>query len=87
MTRSRTPDIYALNVDVLAIYGVKPAPSGQQLDEFPYASTVQGGRFGPAEADYVPRRQNSRQGGDLKAFYTFKLNWTTQPFLVVPVAI
>ena len=70
---------------VFSNYGTRPAPTGQQLDEFPYASTVQGGPLGPAEGEYVPRRENSRQGGDLRAFYAFKLYWTAQPFLVVPV--
>jgi hypothetical protein len=59
------------------------APIGYQLDEFPYASTAQGG-FG-AQAEMVPAAENRRQGGDLSKFYRRKLRWLPRPFFVIPV--
>ena len=54
-----------------------------RLDEFPFASTATGGRFGPAEARLVSARENNRQGGDLGRFYN-QLGGARE-FLVVPV--
>ena len=71
---------------VFARFGVTPAPAKMQLDEFPYASTQQGGVNSLAR--YVPTRQNSIQGGLLRAFYTFSLRRRPlAPFLVVPVPL
>jgi RHS repeat-associated protein len=74
---------------VFSLYGSVPAPSGQQLDEFPFASTQQGGNgpFGPAFGKYVPSAQNSFQGTLLGLFYYYELSGGTGPFLVVPIAV
>ncbi|MFT3787917.1 MAG: hypothetical protein QM770_17395 [Tepidisphaeraceae bacterium] len=65
-----------------------PRPIGcNSLDEFPYASTTKGGRFGPAVARMVPIAEQWIQGGTL--------SWATRnadrlpgkPFLVVPVPL
>jgi RHS repeat-associated protein len=54
---------------------------GLQRDEYPYASTREGGE-GAAVA-YVPAAENSTQGGELSTLYS-KLN-TGDQFLVLPV--
>jgi hypothetical protein len=51
-------------------------------DEFPFASTLQGGAASWVAA--VPVLQNSIQGGYLGAFYRFQLRGPL-PFLVVPI--
>jgi RHS repeat-associated protein len=57
-------------------------PPGYSLDEFPYASTAQGGLG--ALADTVPLDQNSLQGVHLSLFYRFALRMRAgRPFLVV----
>ena len=64
------------------------APAGYTLDEFPFASTAQGGRSGPAQARMVPALENSVQGGFLSAFYRFSaLKGSKGNFLVVPVPL
>ena len=63
------------------------APADYQLDEFPYACTAQGGRFGPARACMVPKGQNARQGGLLGAFTRWTLKGSPQPFIVVPIPL
>ncbi len=62
------------------------APAGYQLDEFPYASTVQGGPG--AYGEPVPALQNLVQGGLLSAFYRYALE--SEPlanFIVVPIPL
>ena len=63
------------------------AQPGYQLDEFPFASTEQGGPHGPAQAEMVPGIQNPAQGGYLSVFYRYQLEGAPEPFLVVPVPI
>jgi len=61
-------------------------PAGQQLDEFPYASTTQGGAS--AITGGVPWRENAVQGGLLIAFYRYSLKSVPlSPFLVVPIPL
>jgi len=67
-------------------YLMATAPSGSQLDEFPYASTAQGGVG--AVAAPVPWLQNAVQGGLLSAFYRYSLKSVPgAPFLVVPIPL
>ncbi len=65
------------------------APIGCQLDEFPYASTDQGGGAPPgAWGAHVPAWENSLQGLQLFFFYWLDLHWADgAQFLVVPVPI
>jgi hypothetical protein len=44
-----------------------PRPTGYQCDEYPFASTYQGGVG--ASAVLVPELENQTQGGQLSAFY------------------
>jgi hypothetical protein len=61
-------------------------PPGQHLDEFPYASTRQGGRG--AFSAPVPWQENARQGGLLSAFYRLKVMPSgNMNFLVVPIPL
>lgn len=54
---------------------------GLQRDEYPYASTFEGGLG--AEVAYVPSKENASQGGSLRALYAnMKLG---DEFLVLPV--
>jgi YD repeat-containing protein len=55
------------------------------LDEFPYASTREGGLAGPAVGWAVPLAENAVQGGLLIAFYLYVMKATPGPFLVVPI--
>ena len=50
-----------------AACGGAGAPSGLSCDEYPFASTRQGGKG--AKISYVPKRENYSQGGQLSAFY------------------
>ena len=70
---------------VTARYGHLRRPGRMSIDEFPYASTREGGRGALGEA--VPIWENWVQGGYLGAFYRWRLKSTPQPFLVVPVPI
>ena len=54
---------------------------GLQRDEYPYASTREGGTG--AEVTYVPSKENSSQGGSLGALY--KTLKSGDGFLVLPV--
>jgi hypothetical protein len=63
------------------------APADYQLDEFPFASTAQGGLAGPAQGRMVPGHQNAVQGALLGVFYRYSLKSKPLPFLVVPVPI
>ena len=54
---------------------------GLERDEYPYASTNEGGAG--SNIAYVPSRENSSQGGSLRALYS-KLK-SGDPFLVLPV--
>ena len=67
-------------------YLMATAPPGYQLDEFPYACTVEGG-MPLALGMPVPAAENSRQGGDLGAFCRWVLRGRRSQFLVVPVPI
>jgi RHS repeat-associated protein len=66
-------------------------PPLHTVDEFPYASTTQGGPGGPALVHYaptVPLHENAIQGGTLGVFYRFSgLRGRPGPFLVVPVPL
>jgi len=58
-----------------------PRRPGMSRDEYPYASTFEGGKG--ALVAYVPPSENSSQGGQLRGMYK---NMTTgEPFLVLPV--
>ena len=64
------------------------ALAGYELDEFPFASTAEGGAAPPgASARMVPRWENRAQGGYLKTFYARELNQLPAPFLVVPLPL
>jgi hypothetical protein len=68
------------------------APAGYELDEFPFASTQQGGAglLGglPAIGKPVPWLQNRVQGGLLGAFTRWELKGVAgAPFLVVPIPL
>jgi hypothetical protein len=54
-----------------AIGGHKPAKAGFQLDEFPFASTYEGGNQGGKRAEVmeVPEKENLSQGGFMNTFY------------------
>lgn len=59
-----------------------PSPStGNQRDEYPYASTYEGGKG--AMVLEVPTKENSRQGNDLKRLY--RLLDDGDAFLVLPI--
>lgn len=65
---------------------LKDLPSlftGWSWDEFPYASTLQGGRG--AMTTKVPLLENCIQGGMLGAFYRWVCKGVTTQFLVVPI--
>jgi len=70
---------------VAARYGHLRRPGRGSIDEFPYASTFEGGLGALGEA--VPIHENFIQGGCLGAFYRWSLKTTPQPFLVVPIPI
>ncbi len=48
-------------------YLPSPRPSGKECDEYPFASTYEGGQG--ASAELVPEQENQIQGGQLSAFY------------------
>ena len=67
-------------------YQMATAQPGDQLDEFPYASTFQGGAG--AYGRPVPGLQNALQGGLLGAFYRFALESVPDTsFIVVPIPL
>ena len=51
-----------------ACKGFEPERKGDSCDEFPYASTVQGGQG--AAQEHVNKAENKAQGGNLVGFYT-----------------
>ncbi|MGV4413592.1 DUF6443 domain-containing protein [Chryseobacterium sp. T1] len=61
--------------------GTIPTKPGMQRDEYPYASTFEGGKG--ANVAYVPSRENSSQGGSLGALY--KTMTQGEAFMVIPV--
>jgi RHS repeat-associated protein len=61
--------------------GAYPTMPGFQRDEYPYASTFEGGKG--ADVAYVPSKENSSQGGSLGALY--KTMKQGEGFLVLPV--
>jgi len=63
-------------------YGYLRKP-GYSIDEFPYASTVEGGKGAMGCA--VPWRENCVQGGYLHAHYYWILKKPMTKFLVIPV--
>ncbi|MET3129594.1 RHS repeat-associated protein [Arcicella rosea] len=61
--------------------GALPTKSGMHKDEYPYASTFEGGK--DADVAYVPAAENYSQGGSLGALYrTMKQG---EAFMVIPV--
>jgi RHS repeat-associated protein len=69
-----------------ALMASAPKIPPHQLDEFPYASTWQGGAR--ALGQPVPATENLTQGGYLSVFYRYQLRGTAgRPFIVVPVPI
>ena len=66
-------------------------PPGYTVDEFPYATTVEGGFAGGAMLQYAPTSpiaENGVQGLTLSAFYRCsRLRGRAGPFLVVPVPL
>lgn len=56
-------------------------PSGMQRDEYPFASTIEGGLG--AAVTYVPREENNKQGQDLQRLYNTLESGDA--FLVFPV--
>jgi RHS repeat-associated protein len=71
---------------VLAARQLKfPTAAKNSLDEYPFASTAEGGGTGgiPPELMYVKGSENSRQGGLLSAFYQGQMNSKPGAFLVV----
>ena len=85
-----SPRTIANRLWVKATWGgvVTPATKAvglDSLDEFPYASTRQGGPFGPAVGWPVPLQENLVQGGLLVAFYTYVMRGLPRRFLVVPI--
>ena len=69
---------------VMAKYGHLRTPTNNSIDEFPFASTLEGG-FG-AVGIAVPLAENRRQGGYLGAFTRWVLK-KPGPFMVVPVGL
>jgi hypothetical protein len=66
----------------------KTCVSGQTRDEYPFATTLEAGLFGGryAQVRCVPGDEQSRQGGDVSAFYGTALHGTPgAAFLVLPV--
>jgi hypothetical protein len=67
------------------------APAGSSFDEFPYASTAEGGAGTPpfgAIGSPVPWLENAVQGGLLSAFYRYSLKGAPgKAFLVVPIPL
>jgi len=50
----------------------RPRPAGKQCDEYPFASTREGGRGAPADSRgwaWVPTKEQQRQGGLINSFY------------------
>jgi hypothetical protein len=62
-------------------FGQRNAPLGQDLDEFPYASTAQGGPT--AFGKYVPLGENRSEGAMLRIFYRVVFKGLGGPFAVV----
>lgn len=50
-----------------ALEGIPKAPKGQSLDEYPFASTAEGGSGSVVRP--VPRGEQNYQGGKLSSFY------------------
>jgi uncharacterized Zn-binding protein involved in type VI secretion len=50
-----------------ALHGKKRAPGGKSLDEFPFASTTQGGKYASVAA--IPVSEQNAQGGKMSSFY------------------
>ncbi|GEM_PF-4977674 len=67
----------------LIVTPVEIARGNNSLDEYPFASTTDGGLGAHLMA--VPRWQNTLQGLQLIAFYGGVLRWRPLQFLVVPV--
>jgi RHS repeat-associated protein len=59
-----------------AVSKVRPPGPGYSRDEYPYASTLQGGY--DSDVYVVPQRENSVQGGLLKSFYRGQGQYTAQ---------
>ena len=62
--------------------------AGKNMDEFPFASTAQGGEGGACAGTHGwMSLQNFVQGGLLRGFYASILEYRSQPFLVVTVPV
>lgn len=64
-----------------ALKGIPSKGPMLHRDEYPYASTYEGGSG--AVVEYVPNTENSSQGGSLKALYATMTD--KEAFLVIPV--
>ena len=80
LTWSGVPEQYAENRSLACPRGSCLKGSGLSCDEFPYASTTQGGIL--SMTDCVPSRENSIQGGQLSQLYR-KMN-KGENFVVIP---
>src|SRR5262245_22494595 len=64
-----------------ALKGKKKAGTGKSLDEFPFASTTQGGKGASVAA--IPRSEQNAQGGKMSSFYQNSGVKNGQSFTVV----
>ncbi|MGH2272629.1 NucA/NucB deoxyribonuclease domain-containing protein, partial [Anaerohalosphaeraceae bacterium U12dextr] len=69
---------------VLSQFGNLRGPGFNSIDEFPYASTLEGG-WPFAKGCAVPLKENLIQGGYLRAHYYGILRKPMTQFLVLPV--
>ena len=78
------PNLVYRTLNRYAAVGHLPsAGPGLSWDEFPYASTMEGGKYPYVAA--VPWRENSIQGGILGVFYTAGMRLRPGKFLVLPI--
>ena len=68
LTRADPATTYLRRQDALQGFPLAPSGSGMSRDEYPFASTMQGGAG--ATRGYVPALENWTQGGQLSWFYT-----------------
>ncbi|MFJ1975306.1 NucA/NucB deoxyribonuclease domain-containing protein [Streptomyces sp. NPDC087903] len=57
-------------------------PPGKSCDEYPFASTYQGGNYGPFSRRMINKNQNTEGGRALKGFYTYSRVLEGDRFLV-----
>jgi hypothetical protein len=82
-TLTRTTSIQAELNRSMALSGLGSPPTGLSWDEYPFASSVQGG-FG-AQVRAVPRLENSIQGGIIAACYILEGITVGTTYLVMPI--